>query len=131
MQRVPKGPRVTGIIELHGDNLIYMPQGRYVAVSKKIADEKEQLRRLGMRLKTDEEGLIFRTSSTTATEEEMENELNQLRHLAVELKEKTAVLKKPGIVFQKDTFTEMVFDSIAKMSDGEVIIDDLSLKKVT
>ena len=31
-----KGPRVTGIIELTRNNLIYMPQGRYVAVSKKI-----------------------------------------------------------------------------------------------
>ena len=44
--------------------------------------------------------------------------------------EKTAALKKPGIVYQKDTFTEMVFDSIAEMSDGEVFIDDLSFKKV-
>ncbi|SDM22946.1 Rne/Rng family ribonuclease [Bacillus sp. OK048] len=125
-----KGPKVTGIIELTGMNLIYMPQGRYVAVSKKIVNEKENLRRLGMRLKTEEEGLIFRTSSTSATEEEIKNELNKLRLLAVELKDKTAVLKKPGIVYLKDSFTEMVFDSIAQMSDGEVIIDDLSLKKV-
>ncbi|MEH7254103.1 Rne/Rng family ribonuclease [Neobacillus niacini] len=125
-----KGPKVTGIIELTGMNLIYMPQGRYVAVSKKIVNEKENLRRLGMRLKIEEEGLIFRTSSTSATEEEMKNELNKLRLLAVELKEKTAVLKKPGIIYLKDSFTEMVFDSIAQMSDGEVIIDDLSLKKV-
>ena len=100
-----KGPRVTGIIELTGMNLIYMPQGRYVAVSQKIIKEKEHLRRFGMQHKTEEEGLIFRTSSITATEVEMVNELNNLRHLAAELKEKTSVLKKPEIVYQKDTFT--------------------------
>ncbi|MDR7077936.1 ribonuclease G [Neobacillus niacini] len=125
-----KGPRVTGIIELTGMNLIYMPQGRYVAVSKKIVQEKDHLRRIGMRLKTEEEGLIFRTSSISATEEEMEKEINTLRHLADELNQKVAALKKPGILYQKDTFTEMVFDSIAQMSEGEVIIDDLSFKKV-
>ncbi|MEH7112080.1 Rne/Rng family ribonuclease [Neobacillus niacini] len=125
-----KGARVTGIIEIMGDNLIYMPQGRYVAVSKKIVEEKDDLRRFGMRMKTDDEGLIFRTSSTSATEEEMENELNNLRGQGAELKEKTSTLKKPGIVFKKDTFTEMVFDSISQMPDGEVIVDDLSLKKI-
>lgn len=125
-----KGPRVTGIIELTGMNLIYMPQGRYVAVSKKIVQEKDYLRRIGMRLKTEEEGLIFRTSSISTTEEEMENEFNTLRHLADELNQQAAALKKPGILYQKDTFTEMVFDSIAQMSEGEVIIDDLSFKKV-
>jgi ribonuclease G len=125
----PKGARVTGIIELNGDNLIYMPQGRYVAVSKKIVDEKENLRSIGMKLKREDEGLIFRTSSTSVTQEEMENELNSLRGQYSELLEKAASLKKPGVLFQKDTFTQLVLDSITGLSSGEVIIDDLSLKK--
>ncbi|MDM5330855.1 Rne/Rng family ribonuclease [Neobacillus sp. CF12] len=124
----PKGPRVTGIIEITGDNLIYMPKGRYVAVSKKIVDEKEHLRSVGMELKSEDEGLIFRTSSTSATQEEMENELNSLRSQYAKLLEKAGTLKKPGIIYQKDTFTQMVLDSITQMSSGEVIIDDLSLK---
>jgi ribonuclease G len=125
----PKGARVTGIIEIYGANLIYMPQGRYVAVSKKIVQEKEYLRNLGMKLKSDEEGLIFRTSSTTGTEEEIAKELNILRSKSAEILEKAAPLKKPGILFQNDTFTEMVFDSITEMTSGEVFVDDLSLKK--
>ena len=32
-----KGPRLTGVIELSGDHIIYMPKGKYVAVSKKIS----------------------------------------------------------------------------------------------
>lgn len=30
-----KGPRLTGIIELQGEYMIYMPNGRYIAVSKR------------------------------------------------------------------------------------------------
>jgi ribonuclease G len=126
----PKGPRVTGIIEITGDNLIYMPKGRYVAVSKKIVEEKDNLRSLGMKLKSEEEGLIFRTSSTSATQVEMENELSTLRSKYAELLEKAASQKKPGILYQKDTFTQLVLDSITGNSSGEVIIDDLSLKKL-
>jgi ribonuclease G len=125
-----KGARVTGIIEIPGDNFIYMPQGRYVAVSKKIVEEKETLRSTGMKLKSDEEGLIFRTSSTSATQGDMENELNSLRSQYAELLEKAASLKKPGILYQKDTFTQLILDYITGMTSGEVIIDDLSLKKL-
>jgi ribonuclease G len=124
-----KGARVTGIIEIPGDNFIYMPQGRYVAVSKKIVDEKENLRSFGLKLKSEEEGLIFRTSSTSASREEMENELSTLRSQYAELLEVAASFKKPGILYQKDTFTELVFDFLTNMSSGEVFIDDLSLKQ--
>ncbi|KGM45540.1 Rne/Rng family ribonuclease [Neobacillus niacini] len=126
----PKGARVTGIVELLGDNLIYMPQGRYVAVSKKIVDEKDNLRSYGTKLKSEEEGLIFRTSSTSATYEEMVNELSTLRSQYTELLEKAASFKKPGILYQKDTFTELVLEYVMKMSSGEVFIDDLSIKQL-
>lgn len=125
----PKGARVTGIIEIMGDNIIYMPQGRYVAVSKKIVDEKENLRSFGMKLKSEDEGLIFRTTSISASQEEMENELSTLRSQYTELREKAASFKKPGMIFQKDTFTELVLESVTNMSSGEVFIDDLSLKQ--
>ncbi|MBT2727081.1 Rne/Rng family ribonuclease [Bacillus sp. ISL-75] len=126
-----KGARVTGIIEIQGPNLIYMPKGRYVAVSKKIADEgqKAKLRRIGSRLKTEEEGIIFRTSSITSTEDEIIAELMNLRENHQELLQKVATMKKPGIIFQKDTFIEMIMDQVARMTNGEVIVDDLALKK--
>lgn len=126
-----KGPRVTGIIELQGNNLIYMPNGRYVAVSKKIAMEsqKAKLRLIGEQLKTEDEGLIFRTSSITADMEELTNELYELRHQYEGLLQQTSSLKKPGLIFQKDNFIEMIIDTVGKMNAGEVVIDDLTVKK--
>ena len=127
-----KGPKVTGIIEIQGNHLIYMPKGRYVAVSKKIADVSGQasLRRLGSRHKTEEEGIIFRTSSISSTEEEIQEELQALRQQFKELLQKTASLKKPGLIFQKDTFIEMILKQAARMKTGEVIVDDLAVKKM-
>ncbi|MED3562190.1 Rne/Rng family ribonuclease [Bacillus xiapuensis] len=126
-----KGPRVTGIIEIQGNHLIFMPQGRYVAVSKKIADENEKsrLRRIGQHLKTEEEGIIFRTSSLYVTEAEIHQELEKLRLQNTELVKQAEASKKPGLIFQKDSFVEMIFDMMVKMKDGEVITDDLLLKK--
>lgn len=127
-----KGARVTGIIEIPGPNLIYMPKGRYTAVSKKIADESKKaiLRGIGSRLKTEEEGIIFRTSCITSTEEEIHAELEDLRKQHQELLQKAAGFKKPGIIFQKDTFIEMISEQVVRMKAGEVIVDDLALKKL-
>lgn len=126
-----KGPRVTGIIEIQGDHLIYMPKGRYVAVSKKIADEQQKtaLRGLGSTLKTEEEGLIFRTSSITSNSEEIQEELTKLRQDYQELLHSAGTLKKPGLLFQKDSFADMIIEQTARMAAGEVIVDDLELKK--
>jgi ribonuclease G len=127
-----KGAKVTGIIEIQGDSLIYMPNGRYVAVSKKIADEKlkTSLRRIGSLLKTAEEGLIFRTSAIKAVELEIQEEINTLRGLYQELLHQANQLKKPGLVFQNDSFTEMIIDQALRMASGEVIVDDLAVKKL-
>lgn len=127
-----KGPKVNGIVELEGNHLIYMPNGRYVAVSKKIADEtrKASLRYLGSRLKTAEEGLIFRTSSIMATEMEIQSELDELRWQYQELLQKADALKKPGVIFQKDSFMEQVHAQAARMTAGEVVVDDLAVKKL-
>ena len=127
-----KGPKVNGIIEIDGNHLVYMPQGRYVAVSRKIASEskKTALRQTGSKLKTEEEGLIFRTSAIYSSEEEIAAELHTLREQYQELLQKASAIKKPGLLFQKDTFIEMISTQAARMKTGEIIVDDISLKKL-
>ncbi|MDP4084567.1 MAG: Rne/Rng family ribonuclease [Bacillota bacterium] len=126
-----KGARLTGIIELQGNHLILMPNGRYVAVSKKIAEEdkNKSLRHLGMSVKEDAEGIIFRTSSMDAFDHEIKDELEQLREQYLSLLKTSKSLKAPGILFQKESFIETIMDTIRKMPDGEVLVDDLTLKK--
>lgn len=126
-----KGPKATGIIEIQGTNLIYMPNGRYIAVSKKIADERKKsiLRGLGTQMKELDEGIIFRTSSASRTEDELKDELEELRLKYQDIQRQASLLHHPGLLLEKDTFTEMIADLIGKMTVGEVIVDDLGLKQ--
>ncbi|WP_057761702.1 Rne/Rng family ribonuclease [Cytobacillus praedii] len=127
-----KGPRLTGIIELPGNHLIYMPQGRYVAVSKKFEEERirEDWRRFGQRMKEAEEGLVFRTSCEKQTEEELINELRNLRLEYKELVTKSGKLKKVGKVLERNSFAEEILEELKKLDSGEVIVDDLEMKKL-
>lgn len=126
-----KGARLTAIIELQGDHLIYMPAGKYTAVTKKVTDAelKKKWRAFGEQLKTAEEGLIFRTSAITQSEETLKDECNNLRQDYQELSLQVKNKKKPGIVLAKDFFYEELLTMMERMNSGEVITDDQSLKK--
>ena len=80
-------------------------------------------------MKEADEGIIFRTSSISCKEQELRAELELLRLSYKEMLQDASALNHPGMLFQKDTFTEMVTDSISKMTSGEVIVDDLAFKQ--
>ncbi|WP_156424331.1 Rne/Rng family ribonuclease [Bacillus sp. FJAT-27445] len=124
-----KGAKVSGILELPGTHLVYMPSGNYLAVSKKIAspERREELRQLGGREKMDGEGILFRTSAGDARDTELIQELGELRKASEELLPKAASLKKPGPVAERDPFVEQLVPMIEKMAGGEVVSDDAAL----
>ncbi|WP_428909264.1 Rne/Rng family ribonuclease [Niallia sp. Krafla_26] len=122
-----KGPKLSSIIELSGEHLIYMPKGKYIAVSKKIQDS-QNLRQFGYHHKTEEEGFIFRTSSANANEEELMIEIEQLRSHHEHLEKKAKTLKKPGLVLEHQHFFHELVEVIRPIAQNlEVVIDDRSL----
>lgn len=126
-----KGARLTGIIELQGENLVYMPQGKYIAVSKKAAstDIRSKWREFASQVKTPEEGLIFRTESLSQTEEVIRRELEQQRIQHAQLKKSMAAMKKPGIVHSRDYFFEQAVSALLSFENGDVSTDCLDFKK--
>ncbi|KON86895.1 axial filament protein [Sporosarcina globispora] len=127
-----KGPRLSGLLEFSGDSLIYMPNGRYVAVSKKIEDSavRENWRQFGYRAKGENEGLILRTSCVNKKENELIDELEKLRQKYSELVKAAEAKKKSGKIFEADSFIVEIIEEAKKMPDGEIIVDDLTLKSV-
>lgn len=127
----PKGPRLTGMIELHGQNLIYLPKGKNISVSKKIADEtiRKAWEKLAVSLKTEEEGFIFRTSAESCAENEIVAEIDLLRKQYDELKNKANQRNKPGLLLKKDLFYEEILQECRNLDNGEVLVDNLSLKQ--
>ncbi|MCQ6273532.1 Rne/Rng family ribonuclease [Bacillus sp. V3B] len=125
-----KGPRLTAVIELSGNHLIYMPKGRYVAVSKKIEqfEARERCRRFGYEIKQKEEGIIFRTSSESASEQEIRVELDELRSVYDELESKAKSMKKTGKLYEQDHFFTDMIAEIKPISDSvEMIVDEREL----
>jgi len=122
-----KGPRLTGIIELSGNHLIYMPKGKYIAISKKVDQHeiREKWRLFGYQLKQDEEGLIFRTSCENASDQAIGDELNELRNQYHGLEVKAKAAKKPMKIYEQDHFlVELVAEIKPLVNQVEVIVDD-------
>ncbi|GKU81429.1 Rne/Rng family ribonuclease [Niallia sp. NCCP-28] len=122
-----KGSKLTGIIELAGENIIYIPTGRYIAVSKKIAEKEKSdfLRSFGSAVTTEEEGIIFRTSAANCTENQLTEELKRLKKDYQELKINAGQLKKVALLKEEDDFDKELIIVLEKLETGEVIIDDL------
>lgn len=127
-----KGPRLTNIIELTGDHLIYMPEGKYIAISKKIADSRirKKIRLFGLQLKEEQEGLIFRTSSEAESDSVIADELSNLRAEYEKILQKARSMKKPGKVLEQNAFLDELLREIKKLDSGEILTDDLSLKNL-
>ncbi|PLR75516.1 ribonuclease E/G [Bacillus sp. V3-13] len=126
-----KGPRLTGIIELHGDGLVYMPHGKYVAVSKKMPDEqeREKWRHFGHQIKREQEGLIIRTACAGMVGEAVALELDRLRNHYELLKTQEQAMKKPGVVLENEPFLEELYGELKRAEFVEIVVDDFTLKK--
>ncbi len=120
-----KGPLLTAIIEIQGDRLIYLPEGKYIAVSKK-SDEttrKEWRKRANQFIK-DPEGLIIRTAAFQSSQSEWEQELEKLRNTYSNLLKQAATKKVPSLLFENNNLETAVFQEMVRLKSGEIIGDD-------
>ncbi|WP_442595227.1 Rne/Rng family ribonuclease [Neobacillus sp. D3-1R] len=126
-----KGPRLTGIVEFQGENIIYMPQGGFVATSQKMADPKRrnELKAYGETLMEQHEGIIFRTSSASASLEEIDSELNILRAEYRQLEKSALSVKGTCLLFEKDLFLAQLSNDINDVHTGAIWVDDVGLKQ--
>lgn len=123
-----KGAKLSGLIELSTDSLVYINGIDYVGVSKKFQDRNMQRhwRELAHQHKMPEEGLIVRTSMENQNEAHFLHIVSTLREMYQNLKQKGNGLKHPSILFQRDTFLEMLIIEMSKEDNGEIILDDFA-----
>jgi ribonuclease G len=125
-----KGPRLSGVPELQGENLIYMPHSGFVATSQKIESsiKRDELKAFGESLVEQQEGLIFRTNSAKANTDEIESELNELRQQYQLLLKDALTCKEPQLLDKKDLFLAQLADDLNTVLEGEIWVDELNLK---
>ncbi|MGI6227366.1 MAG: Rne/Rng family ribonuclease [Peptococcales bacterium] len=75
-----KGPRVTRQLTLPGRFLVLMPSVDYIGISRRISDdrERERLKSIAEKIKTEDMGVIVRTVAEGASEEELREDLENL-----------------------------------------------------
>jgi ribonuclease G len=96
-----KGIKLTNRIKIPGKYIVYMPETQEVKCSSKISTE-DKCRLLDL-IKKDlqNEGVILRTASATASKEDILRELQQLRGLYQSLKAKLRGNKKPQLLLEE------------------------------
>ncbi|WP_211746306.1 Rne/Rng family ribonuclease [Paenibacillus sp. Marseille-Q4541] len=121
-----KGARVTTHYALPGRFIVYMPLAGYVAVSKKIAkdSERNRLKSISEKCKTEEEGMIVRTVSESESLDSINGDLAQLRKQWEKIQFKAGNSSAPRLLHRDLSIVQrFIRDSYTEGSD-EFVIDD-------
>lgn len=121
-----KGPKLTEIIELPGQFLVYLPLEASVAVSRKMRneEEREKWREFGQEVSHPGEGAIFRTLCEEHSVEMVLAELNRQRKDYKSILEKKKSAKKPSLLFEAETMIDQLLQETRIETSDEVIVDD-------
>jgi ribonuclease G len=140
-----KGARVTTHYTLPGRYLVYMPHADYVAVSKKVGDERERerLKEVGERVREGEEGIILRTAAVGETFERLREDVKFLRGLWKEIEAKAAGAAAPcelhrdaGLMYRLvrdmlDADTDRIrIDNEAALKEIRALVGDMAPAKL-
>lgn len=120
-----KGPKLTNLIELSGESLVYVPNGNYVAVSKKMQNEETRTlwRETVRSLLTGFEGVVIRTSAENSSATTIHEEINRLRNEYMSIMKKSKSAKAPSLLYTTESVAEKILASIGMDTVEEVIVD--------
>jgi ribonuclease G len=122
-----KGARLSTQVSLAGRVLVYLPQDSHIGISQRIEDEAE---RENLRLKLQQllpEGLaggfIIRTMAETATEREMQSDIDYLTRMWHDLTAKAGTLPAPSLIYQDLNLAQRVLRDMASEESSQILVD--------
>ena len=114
-------------MSLAGRLLVYLPQDSHIGISQRIEDEAERESLRGKLQQLLPQGMgggfIIRTMAETATEREMQNDIEYLTRLWRDLTEKSASLPAPSLVYQDLNLAQRVLRDMATEETTKVFVD--------
>ncbi|KKB35088.1 Rne/Rng family ribonuclease [Bacillus thermotolerans] len=121
-----KGARLSAVIEWPGKRLVYLPQGGYTAVSKKVANEGQRREWINWieEQKSEGEGVILRTAAFQQSKEEFLAEWEKLREEHKNLLQKARQEKAPALLIERELLKETVFTRMQELQEGELVCDE-------
>src|SRR5512141_454367 len=98
-----KGARLSTQVSIAGRTLVYLPQDSHIGISQRIEDEAErEILREKLQLLLPEGltgGFIIRTMAETATEREMQNDIEYLTKLWRDLNQGALAVPAPALLY--------------------------------
>src|SRR5438552_12056010 len=122
-----KGARLSTQVSLAGRLLVYLPQDSHIGISQRIEDEaeRENLRERLQHLLPDglTGGFIIRTMAETATEREMQNDIEYLTKLWRDLTEKSSTMPASSLVYQDLNLAQRVLRDMVTEETSSLLVD--------
>jgi ribonuclease G len=122
-----KGARLSTQVSIAGRLLVYLPQECHIGISQRIEDEAERAHlreRLQQLLPADEKGgFIIRTMAETATDREMQSDIEYLRRIWAGIQEKANTLAAPVLLYQDLNLALRVLRDIANDDTQRILVD--------
>ena len=110
-----KGARLTSQISLPGRYLVYVPSGEMSGISRRLPDqERSRLKSILKGLVPDEAGVIVRTASEGASEEELSSDVKRLQEQWQDIQEKAEnpSTSAPSLLYSEPDLTVRVIRDI-------------------
>src|SRR5487761_1948662 len=122
-----KGARLSTQISIAGRMLVHLPQDAHIGISQRIEDESgraQLLERVKQILPADEKGgFIIRTMAESASDAELMNDLQYLRKLWQDLREKSLSAAAPSLLYQDLSLAQRVLRDFVNDDTSSILID--------
>ena len=122
-----KGARLSTQISIAGRMLVHLPQDMHVGISQRIEDEDVRtllLERVKQILPENEKGgYIIRTMAETASDAELLNDLQYLRKLWQDLRERSLSAPAPSLLYQDLSLAQRVLRDFVNENTARILID--------
>ena len=95
-----KGARITAYITLPGRHLVFMPLIDQIGISRRIEneEERERLKSLVRKLRNGKNGYIIRTAAESATEDELQKDIEFLQKMWKSVSQKQEKVSSPALL---------------------------------
>jgi len=122
-----KGARLSTQLSVAGRLLVYLPQDPHIGISQRIEDEagraalREKLKEL---IPAEEKGgFILRTLAESASEEELRADIEYLRNLWRDIRDRSLGAQPPKLVYQDLSLAQRVLRDMATEATSAVRVD--------
>ncbi len=126
-----KGARLTGRISLPGKFLVFFPNQRKIAISRKITNQNERnrIRNILKGVKDKNVGLIVRTEGTDCSKEEFEAEYKAMSKTWRLIEKQIKHAKPPLCVFEENDLANVLIRDLFSAKVDHLVIDDKNFVK--